>query len=365
MKMNSAEKLSFSSGDFCEICNESVNYGDDYTVHLKEVHKAKNIARFQVRLRDRIKSKKKRKDVEIVDINLSDDDDECTLTEGPKAVDEEQALEQDNVYQCSDPALQGEIEKSLKISMDSLFKNVKGIINGTILVDNVIEAECNTGDAKLAERKLQEQFASLKHKIMSLELPAGLQGGIVESKRNRENMVVSNPSEPKKKPSKKDLKESNDVSAMVDKNSAFKKPITKLQNTNFEDKEKITKTKHLENEKLKTLAPSPVSLVPSRPPLTPIQSDRLGKSDGSNSSNGSARTLYLCPLKPCGYTAIRKEMNDGEAAKHLEKVHLGFKDPEFKHTKAGKLKINELFKNYQEKHGKKLKFEKLKQSKIF
>ena len=170
--MNSAEKLSFNSGDFCEICNEPVNYGDDYTVHLKEVHKAKNIARFQARLIDRIKSTKNRKDVEIVDIN--DDDDECTLTERSKAfenlTDEEQALELENVYQYNDPALQGEIEKSLKISMDSLFKNVKGIIDGTILVDNVCEAACATEDAKLAERRLEERFASLKLKIWMILL---------------------------------------------------------------------------------------------------------------------------------------------------------------------------------------------------
>ena len=251
--------------------------------------------------------------------------------------------------------------------MDSLFKNVKGIIHGTILVDNVSEAACDAEDAKLSERKLEECFASLKQKIMSLELPAELQGGIVESKRNRENLDERKPTQQRKTPSKKDLKESNDVSALVDKNSAFKKPITKLQNTNckiknFEVREKIKKTKHLETEKLKTSAPSPVSLVPSKPPLAPIKSDR---SDGSNGSTGPVRTLYLCPLKPCGYTATRREMNDGEAAKHLEVDHLGFKDPEFKLTKAGKLKISELFENYQEKHGKKLKFEKLKRSKIF
>merc|ERR1712025_1133352 len=178
----------------CEMCDKEVIPGDDYRIHLELEHTVKSgFAGFQSRLLQNIKRNQETEvEPEVVDIISDDDDDDCTLEERSETVeniDDEDHVEPDDIQlgQSVDPSQKDKIEKSVKNTLDSLFKNVKGMIDGTIPVDNGSEADRNNmtaADLQAEEDALWESFANLKQIISSLEFPMEILENIVKTRNN-------------------------------------------------------------------------------------------------------------------------------------------------------------------------------------
>ena len=105
----------------CDMCNEPVNYGDDYVAHLQFAHQiSKNIPFFMEKALKAIKGEKRK----IEDVVTLEEEDDISYT-GDR--------EMGSNYECSsviDPAIKANIEKTVERTMDDLFKDIKLMVEG-------------------------------------------------------------------------------------------------------------------------------------------------------------------------------------------------------------------------------------------
>ena len=283
---------------------------------------------------------KRNHEPEVVDIFSDDDDDDCTLEERSETVEDQVDPENIQIDQSVDSGLKDEIEKSVKNTLDSLFRNVKGMIDGTIPVDNGSEAvrgNMTAKDLQAEEDALWQSFANLKQIISSLEFPVEILEDIVKTRNNESKGEDKN---------RKNVQSEKELVPLQVKESSFKKPSssinpnTGIENTNPKPKQRANTAK----------LPRPASpKAKASKPLAPIRSDRSDrsnrsdKSDGSNGSNAPIGTVYRCPVKNyngelCNFYATKEEMGQYKAAAHLNKSH-GVTGPKMKAAPPGTYKF--------------------------
>ena len=154
-----AEDLAFDSGITCDMCSESVNYGEDYVTHLSIGHNIyKNFNFFLNKARDSIKGGQKRK-ADVITLSDEEEEDSANNHEGPNVpqIDEDVKRRIVNV-----------VEKTMSEMLDPIKKLLEGKV--PLETDN-LSTEDFDEDPAAADEKIWDAFNKLKMSINDLEFP--------------------------------------------------------------------------------------------------------------------------------------------------------------------------------------------------
>ena len=331
-----AEDLAFDSGLQCDMCSESVNYGEDYIAHLKIVHSInKNFNFFLNKAKETIKGGKKRKaDV----ITLSDEEEEECSNDPAGS----------NIPQIDD-AVKKRIETVVEKTMQEMLDPIKKLLEGKVpLETDNLSTEDFDEDPAAADEKIWEAFNKLKMSINNLEFPEEMLQSLVNPQREEPEETLQETVPPKNPPSAKK------------KDDKFKHPTTTTQKPAQPQRKGAKKSQAPENKTQPTVAagvakdsgknlaskpkpPASGQKTPTRPGTVrsnpriasaPAASTRVAsaspaKSDKSALSGTSSEasipkkmeTRFCCPLKDCTFTIDRAGLTGGEAASHISKIH--------------------------------------------
>jgi len=332
----------------CDMCSESVNYGDDYIAHLRIVHQInKNIPFFLEKALATIKGEKRKGKVSDV-VTLEEEEDDTNVR-----TDDADERDTDGDSQTErfvlDEATKSNIEKAVERTMDDLFKDIKLMVEGKmpLEVDENSEEVLEDEDPYAADEKIWQSFENLKEIVNNMEFPPELIREL-SSSRSVSTEVTNNKIEERNDPEvtnderevEYDIKKvTNDEieeplselppSAPQLEIKKFRKPQTK-RNTQTSDKENLNiLPPRVETHKSKpspksALAPASMNptngLLPTN--LAPIKSDRSDRSTASSTGKPSlGQTFFLCPIENCSFSTTKQGMIDGAAANHLSKTH--------------------------------------------
>jgi len=167
----------------CEMCSESISYGDDYVSHLQVVHNiVKNYNFFLQKANEQLKGGQKRKaDV----ITLEEDEEE-----------EEEAVSKDEEDEdfSIDPKVKEGIEAVVERCMNELLDPIKKLIDGKVpLGEESLTAEDLARDPFKADEQIWESFNQLKEIINNLEFPEELISSLTNSQKESEGNQRSKP----------------------------------------------------------------------------------------------------------------------------------------------------------------------------
>jgi len=323
----------------CDMCSESVNYGDDYIAHLRIVHQInKNIPFFLEKALATIKGEKRKGKVSDV-VTLEEEEDDTNVR-----TDDADERDTDGDSQTErfvlDEATKSNIEKAVERTMDDLFKDIKLMVEGKmpLEVDENSEEVLEDEDPYAADEKIWQSFENLKEIVNNMEFPPELIRELSSSRSEERNghREVTN----ERREVEYDIKKvTNDEteeplsellpSAPQLEIKKFRKPQTK-RNTQTSDKENLNiLPPRVETHKSKpspksALAPASMNptngLLPTN--LAPIKSDRSDRSTASSTGKPSlGQTFFLCPIENCSFSTTKQGMIDGAAANHLSKTH--------------------------------------------
>eukprot|EP00092_Neocalanus_flemingeri_P007178 GFUD01007756.1.p1 GENE.GFUD01007756.1~~GFUD01007756.1.p1 ORF type:complete len:347 (+),score=127.83 GFUD01007756.1:63-1103(+) len=312
------ESLSMDCGLKCDMCNESVNYGDDYIAHLQFAHQiVKNIPFFMDKALKTIKGEKRK----------IADDDVVTIEEE----DVEDSIEGgvDSTFEL-DPATKSNIERTVENTMDDLFKDIKLMVEGKIPLD-VDENSSDTQedeDPYAADEKIWQSFENLKQIVNNMEFPVELLQQLSSSMKGQREEVENDKTE-------EPLAELVIPSPpTVENNQDFRRPQETQKNNRTAAKDIPTNlsipppTPPANTRKPKpSPKPAPASVnQPNNsklsPKLPPIKSDQSDLSTASSTGpSSSMQTSFLCPVENCSFSTTKQGMMGGAAASHLSKTH--------------------------------------------
>jgi len=276
----------------CEMCSESISYGDDYVSHLQVVHNiVKNYNFFLQKANEQLKGGQKRKaDV----ITLEDD---------------EEALSKDEEHEdfSLDPKVKEEIEAVVEKTMNELLDPIKKLIDGKVpLGEESLTAEDLARDPFKADEKIWESFNQLKEIINNLEFPEELISSLTNSQKESEGNQKSKP---------------------LKSTSQFKLP-TAVDQENQQNKRRATespspssKAKPQTGKTISKITPQKASSIPDSNKGMAAQSANSSISPRSNESSTPGKTMYCCPLEGCSFSTSKDGMRTGDAAQHLKKDH--------------------------------------------
>jgi len=155
----------------CDMCKESVNYGDDYVAHLQFAHSVtQNIPFFMNKALDQIKGEKKRKIDAVVTLeeesSKEDDVGSGVIDEGTSS--SETFLLDDNTKQ--------RIEKTVEKTMDELFKGIKLMVEGKVPLEDYDTTNLDDEDIDpyTADERIWQSFEDLKETVNNIEFPPEL-----------------------------------------------------------------------------------------------------------------------------------------------------------------------------------------------
>ena len=174
------ESLSMNCDLKCDMCDESVNYGDDYIAHLQIAHGiSKNINYFMDKALNEITNRKTEND----NVTLEEESNQGGYDPGngnesdPYVIDEE---------------TKRNIEKTVEKTMGDLFKNIRLMVDGEMPIDldDGNDEDLDVEDA--TEEKIWESFEKLKEIVNNMEFPPELleelSGKNEESEANKEKV---------------------------------------------------------------------------------------------------------------------------------------------------------------------------------
>ena len=143
-----AEDLAFDSGITCDMCSESVNYGEDYVTHLSIGHNIyKNFNFFLNKARDSIKGGQKRK-ADVITLSDEEEEDSANNHEGP------------NVPQI-DEDVKRRIVNVVDRTMSEMLDPIKKLLQGKVPLET----------DNLSNEDFDNAFNNLKMCINELEFP--------------------------------------------------------------------------------------------------------------------------------------------------------------------------------------------------
>jgi len=310
MSVPTPESLAMDCEMKCDMCKESVNYGDDYRAHLQIAHSVTNNFPFFMRKAlEKIKGEK-RKEADVVTLEEESCDKESSIAVGEETVDNETLL--------LDPLIKEKIEKTVEICMDDLFKPIRSLLEGKEPLDPVHDMnEEDFGDDPYAvDEKIWQSFENLKEIVNKIEFPAELLASFASSKNDLDKTVDD----------ADDTMEERIAPAptLSDKEPAakrFKRPPTKKRSEVTASKETpsvvASPAPIMQPAPSKPAQQSPKPVTPSQPKLAPVRSDQSDLS--SNSDVG--KSFFICPRESCTFYTSKQGMKGGKAASHLKESH--------------------------------------------
>jgi len=310
----------------CDMCSESVNYGDDYIAHLRIVHQInKNIPFFLEKALATIKGEKRGKVSDVVNLEEEVDDTDERDADGDSETERF----------VLDEATKSNIEKTIETTMDDLFKDIKLMVEGKmpLEVDENSEEALEDEDPYAADEKIWQSFENLKEIVNNMEFPPELirqlsssRGVSTREDRNDDREVTNEESEvtydSEKVANDKTEEPLSELlpSAPQVEIKKFRRPQMKRNTQNKENLNILPLP--LETQKPKhPLKPNQTnSSLPGN--LAPIKSDQSDRSTASSiGKSSSGQTYFLCPIENCSFSTTKQGMIDGAAANHLSKIH--------------------------------------------
>ena len=322
----------------CDMCKESVNYGDDYVAHLQFAHSVtQNIPFFMKKALDQIKGEKKRKIDAVVTLEEESSTDEV----GSGMISD--ATPSSETFLLDDNTKQ-RIEKTVEKTMDELFKGIKLMVEGKVPLEDYDASNLDDADTdpNTADERIWQSFEDLKETVNNIEFPPELlrqlAAPVIESNEGIGSISVPSASE--------------NIGPIFEKEDMSRKnKRPSIQNQNHRDEtNKSHKTSRSKSPVAMSLSSqsqfssfndSISSSVESEPTgsqhLDPVKTDR---SDNSSSSR-SGQTFFICPLSQCNFFTTKQGMRDGAAANHLNKAHK-ITGSDMKNASPGTYKFNKV-----------------------
>jgi len=329
----------------CDMCSESVNYGDDYIAHLRIVHQInKNIPFFLEKALATIKGEKRKGKVSDV-VTLEEEDDDTNVRTDERDTDGDSQKERFVL----DEATKSNIENAVERTMDDLFKDIKLMVEGKmpLEVDENSEEVLEDEDPYAADEKIWQSFENLKEIVNNMEFPPELIREL-SSSRSVSTEVTNNKIEERNDPEVTNDGREVEYDSKKVTNDKTEEPLSELlpsapqleikkfrrpqmkRNAQTSDKENLNiLPPRVETHKSKpspkpALAPASLNQTNGFLPtnLAPIKSDRSDRSTASSTGKPSlGQTFFLCPIENCSFSTTKQGMIDGAAANHLSKTH--------------------------------------------
>ena len=147
------ESLSFRSNLKCEVCEDNVNFGDDYEFHLKIEHGSK--PQFIRKAMNRAKNQAVKSDTPQTIVTLEDDS------------DEEDHQTKDNSKKK--PVNATKVKQEVKRALDNLFKEIRECVEGA-KDENFINDAPTMSVEEMAEmdKKIWDSFEEMKIKVKNI-----------------------------------------------------------------------------------------------------------------------------------------------------------------------------------------------------
>ena len=328
-----AEDLAFDSGLQCDMCSESVNYGEDYIAHLKIVHSInKNFNFFLNKAKETIKGGQKRKaDV----ITLSDEEEE-EISNGPDG--------------SNTPQIDEDVKKRIETVVEKTFQDmldpIKKLLEGKVTLETEnLSIEDFDEDPGAADEKIWEAFNKLKMSINNLEFPEEVLQSLNNPQRDEpeDEETLQETVQTKNRQSAKKDEKFKHPSSNTQKSAWPQRKGSKMSPNLPDNKSKPTtvtggsakdsgKNSKPPASSQKTQArPGTARSIPRKanaPASTakvasPAKSDMSARSGTSSeaSSPKTRATRYCCPLKDCTFSIDKAGLLGGEAASHISKIH--------------------------------------------
>ena len=326
-----AEDLAFDSGLQCDMCSESVNYGEDYIAHLKIVHSInKNFNFFLNKAKETIKGGQKRKaDV----ITLSDEEEEES-SNGPDGSNTPQINE----------AVKKRIETVVEKTIQDMLDPIKNLLEGKVPLETEnLSTEDFDEDPAAADAKIWEAFDKLKMSINNLEFPEEMLQALSNPQRDEpeETLEETVPTR-SRPPAKKDDKFKQPTATTTSKpGQPPKKGARKSQTPDNKSQPTVAAGGNAKDSGKNSKPPASSQKTPAKPGTarsmprkastpasiakvaSPAKSDKSARSGTSSeaSSPKTRATRYCCPLKDCTFSIDKAGLLSGEAASHISKIH--------------------------------------------
>jgi len=320
MAVPTPESLAMNCEMKCDMCKESVNYGDDYRTHLQFAHSVtNNFPFFMNKALEKLKLET-RKAVDIV-----------TLEEEVSDVNEQSVISNKKVSGADvlDEKTKKQIEKTIEKTMDELFAPIRSLLEGKEPLEP-LDGEINgdLGDDPYAyDENVWQCFENLKDKVNNMEFPieflqelasakASDELPVNPSKDTMDELVAPAPTVTKEKPEKQfrkpQVKRRAESPLVKDKKSLKATPVNQ---SSFETPVSKSDITHTQSTK------SPAGGAKNIPPekLAPVRSDQSDRS--TNSEAGKVKTFFICPLETCSFYTSKQGMVGGKAANHLKEAH--------------------------------------------
>jgi len=166
------ESLSFRSNLKCEVCEENVNYGEDYECHLKFEHGSK--PHFIRQAMNRAKNQAVKSDIPQTIVTLEDDSDE-----------EEQQTKAKKSTQTgnSKPVNAEKVKREVKKALATLLKEIHECVEGETKDDNLNDGPPMSVEEMAAmDKKIWDSFEEIKIKVKNIT---------VDDVKNRNEKVAS------------------------------------------------------------------------------------------------------------------------------------------------------------------------------
>jgi len=167
------ESLSFRSNLKCEVCEENVNYGEDYECHLKFEHGSK--PQFIRNAMNRAKNQAVKSDTPQTIVTLDDDSDDDEEEKQTKAKTSTQTGN-------SKPVDAEKVKQKVKTAIDTLFKEIRECVEGK-KDDNLNDGPSMSVEEMAAmDKKIWDSFEEIKIKVKNIT---------VDDVKNRNEKVAS------------------------------------------------------------------------------------------------------------------------------------------------------------------------------
>jgi len=309
MAVPTPESLAMNCEMKCDMCKESVNYGDDYRTHLQFAHSVtNNFPFFMNKALEKLKLET-RKTADIV-----------TLEEEVPDVNEQSDTNNKRVSEVDvlDKKTKEQIEKTIEKTMDELFAPIRSLLEGKEPLEPLDdEINGDLGDDPYAyDDKVWQCFEDLKDKVNNMEFPIELLQKLASGNENDDLSI---------NPSKDTIDEVTAPAPTTKEEPArkFRRPQTKRRAESPLVKEKESrKSTPATPSSIETLSKSDLTPAPAQSPRPPVGGAKNippGKLPPVKSDQ--SETFFICPLETCSFYTSKQGMKGGTAANHLKEVH--------------------------------------------
>jgi len=332
MAVPTPESLAMDCEMKCAMCEEFVNYGDDYRAHLQIVHsiRSSGIPFLMGKALEEIKGEK-RKEADVITL-----EEESSGKESSSVIEE--TIDESFLL---DPLTKEKIEKTVETCMDDLFKPIRSLLEGKEPLDPVDDMNEDYGDDPYAvDEKIWQSFDNLKEIVNKIEFPVELLASLASSKNDLDTNFDDGDDTMEERVARAPTKSDKEPAA-----KRFKRPPTKKKSEVTGSKESlavVASPAHIlpPASKPKPAQQSSKPVTPSQPKLAPVRSDQSDLSINSDVA-GKLQSFYICPRESCTFYTSREGMNGGKAASHLKDSH-GITGKDMKDAPPGAFKFKKV-----------------------